>query len=462
MKHKLKKILAVILVAAQVTTLFAGCGKGNGSFFDIFKSKFTVTFALPDNASDFDKAETKLPETIKVKKGTLIGDLPESSRASSVFMGYSFDAEGKTTADENTAIKQDLTLYPVFKTAEGMTNVFDMNFVSGTDVESDYSIVLSAYGLTADEVRELIRIKDLSNGDEEVPYAIVEDDSTVPGGLNIPEKVLPYVKNLINANRTDPKTDLMAGLYSMGLDSDTVYKLILIYAPEERDAFFDDYAARTGDAGFAATLKAQAAGIGNYTETELKQLYGLSEKDSLERYWREDLGYDIEDVLRLSDIVKANSIFSETVRFTIYPSEEGWAEGDLFQVEILNTERLRFVFGENICSQYITYYNFTVGCEEVQNMTVDDGVLFIPISEVNGIGPLGSMFEITVDKDGNQQAKEKERKGTLYYGGDKTLYKGLVIAVYDGTLNPDKSVDGDVGYFEITEVKGNGNYDYQG
>ncbi len=460
-RRKFKKIVAVLLVAAQVTMLFSGCGKGGGSIFDIFKTSFKVTFALPENATDFEVSETKLPEALKVKKGTLIGALPESSRTSSVFMGYSYDPEGLNKADENTAVKKDLTLYPVFETAEGMTNVFDMNFVSGTDVKSDYAIVLSAYGLSQKEVTELIRIKDLSNGDENVPFVIEQDDNTVPGGLNIPEKVLPYVKNLINANRTDPKTDLMTGLYSMGLDSDSVYKLILIYAPEERDAFFDDYAVKTGDAGAAATLKAQAAGIGTRTENELKELYGLSEKDSLERYWREDMGYDIENVLKLSDIVKANSVFSETVRFTIYPSEEGWTEGDLFQVEILNTERLRFVFGDQICTEYITYYNFTVGCEEVKNMAVDDGVLFIPLSEVKGV-TLGSMFEITVDKDGNQKAAEKERKGTLTYSGDRTLSKGLVIAVYDGTLNEDKSVDGEVGYFEITEVKGNGQYSYQG
>ncbi|MBR6302643.1 MAG: hypothetical protein IKR35_02210, partial [Lachnospiraceae bacterium] len=341
MKTKLKRILSVLLITAQVMTCFTGCGIGDGSFFDIFKKKVTVSFALPDDASLFDKEETYLPEPVKVKKGTLVASMPESNRTSSIFMGYSYDPEGLKSAGESDSIEEDLTLYPQFKISEGMTNVFDMNFVSGQDVSSDYTIELSAYGLTEAEVRELITLKDLSLGEEEVPYLIEENGATLPADLNISERVMPYVKNLIESNLEDNTVNLSEGLDALGLDSDTIYRLVLIYAPEERVTFLNEIAKKTGDEPLTGFAESEIIGIGNKTENELKALYGLEEGESLEKYWREELGYELEDVLRLSDVVKANSVFAETSRFIVKPSEEGWAEGDLFQIEILNTERLR-------------------------------------------------------------------------------------------------------------------------
>ena len=459
MKLKLKKILSVILIVAQASTVLTGCGNGGGSFFDIFKKNFTVSFALAEDASEFDIEETSLPESVTVKKGTLIGELPASNRTSGIFMGYSYDSKGLKPAPDDAEIIENLTLYPMFDSPEGMTNVFDMNFVSGTDVSSDYSIEVSAYGLSPEELKQILKVKDLTTGDEEMPYIIEENTDAALSGM-VPEKLVFYVRNLIDLNREEPETDVMGRLYSMGLDMDTVYRLVLIYAPEEREAFYKDQAGKTGDAQLEESVLSEMAEIGSYTENELKEIYGLSGDDSLERYWREDAGLSIEEVLRLSDIVKANSTFRETSRYTIRPSEEGWAEGDLFQAEILNTERLRFVFGEEICSQYITYYNFTVGCEEKKNLAVGGDVIFIPANEVSGV-TLGSLFEISVDGDGNSVTTEREIKGTLEYKGPEALTEGSVIAVYDGTLNVDRSVDGEVGYFEITADKGSGKFDYQ-
>ena len=460
MKTKLKRILSVFLITAQVMTSFTGCGNGDGSFFDIFKKKVTVSFALPDDASLFDKEETYLPEAVKVKKGTLVATMPESNRTSSIFMGYSYDPEGLDTADDSDSIEEDLTLYPLFKTSEGMTNVFDMNFVSGQDVTSDYTVELAAYGLTEAEVRELVTLKDLSLGEEEVPFLVEEKTANLPEDLGISEKYIPYVKNLIESNRADSSVNLSSGLTALGLDTESVYKLVLIYAPEERVSFLNETAKMTGDEPLTGFAESEIIGIGNKTENELKALYGLEEGESLEKYWREELGYSIDDVLRLSDVVKANSVFTETSRFVVRPGEEGWAEGDLFQIEILNTERLRFVFGEEVCTKYITYYNFTTHSEEKKNLSVDSKVIFIPSAQVSGV-TLGSMFEISVDADGNQTATERDISGVLTYKGSESIDVGSTIAVYDGTLNDDGSVDGEVGYFEITENQGEGKYAYR-
>ena len=465
-RARIKQIISLILVMAQVSVAFAGCaGKGDGaeggSIFDAFKKNFEVVFMLPDNVTEFDAAETSLPEKVTVEKDTRIGDLPAADRTSCIFVGYSYDPEGTKIADDNTIIDKDMTLYPIFETKEGMTNVFDLNFVSGEDVSANYNLDIATYGLTESEIREILTVKDLSIGGEEVSYNLISNGSAYLDNLGIPEKKVDYVRSAIEANRIDPDKDLLGTLDAMGLDLEVLSNVVMIYAPEERAELFEKYRnvlKEKGTQTVSDELLENILEIGTYTESELKEKYGLTEDDSLERYWREELGYEIEDVLRLSEIVKANSSFRETERYKITPEGE-WAKGDLFQVEILNTERLRFVFGGEVCTEYITYYNFTVGREEVQNMTVDSGVVFLPLKEVEGV-TLGSMFTVSVDENGESKVEEKEVNGTLTYKGEKALKEGSIVAVYDGVLHEDNSVDGETGYYEITKVLGDGKYEY--
>jgi hypothetical protein len=285
MKLRIKRLIAVLLIATQVVVSLAGCGMGDGGLFGALKGDATVSFALPEDASLFEKEETTLPESMKVPKGTLISQLPDSVCTSNVFVGYSYDPQGQQMAGDMDAIEKDLTLYPRFETAEGMTNVFDMNFVSGTDVDTDYSIELAACGLSADEIKELITLKDLSLV-EEVPYEVEEKESILPADLGIPEKMAPYVKNMIETNHMTPETDLASGLTAMGLDSEAIYRIVLIYAPEERLSFLQDQVDPAGGDRLSDAAELELLGIGNRTENELKAAYGLDEDDSLERYWR--------------------------------------------------------------------------------------------------------------------------------------------------------------------------------
>ncbi|MBR6381755.1 MAG: hypothetical protein IKS07_08815 [Lachnospiraceae bacterium] len=466
MKHRfrIRQLLAMILVAAQLLTCLSGCGLGKknpgsgesetttaqGESSYAPGDLFTVSFALPDTATALETEQTTLPVPGQVEGGTLIGSLPSSERMSNIFLGYSYDPEGQQVADDDDVIAKDLTLYPIFREKEGMDQIYDLNYVGAEDVPSAFTLDLSTYGVSDQAIRERITVTDLTL-QEEVPYVLTEKKRSCLELMDLTGRQADFIDQVLDANDPDSDTDMTEALEALEFDDSEKLTLIMIYAPEELDTFCKN----------ATGAEESLYQTAYCTERELKEVYGLKETDSLELYWRNELGMDLEDVLRLSDVVKANSVFRETVRFTLAPEEGAWREGDLFQIEILDTDRVRFVYEDEICTEYILYYNFTTALEEVENLTVNGDVIFLPASEVSGV-TAGSMFSVSVDENGEQVAQQNVLEGVMTYNGSESLGVGSLVAVYDGVLHEDRSVDGAVTYIEITEVQGGGNYAYQG
>ena len=149
---------------------------------------------------------------------------------------------------------------------------------------------------------------------------------------------------------------------------------------------------------------------------------------------------------------------ADTVTYYSISAPDGsWDKGTTWQVELLDTTALRFVSEGELQSEKISYYNFTVPQEEMNNLVLND-MLFIPLEKVSGVTMDGGLYDI-ITQDGEAEAAANENSGIMTYDG--TLSAGETVAVYDGTLNADGTVDGDVTYINITKVLGTDSYAYE-
>ena len=79
---------------------------------------------------------------------------------------------------------------------------------------------------------------------------------------------------------------------------------------------------------------------------------------------------------------------------------------------------------------------------------------------MEGVKDLQGLYTLLMGEEGSS-ADQPKQKGILTYKKDQ-LKPGMVIAVYDGTLKADQTVDGDVGYFKITESLDGDKYAFEG
>ncbi len=136
------------------------------------------------------------------------------------------------------------------------------------------------------------------------------------------------------------------------------------------------------------------------------------------------------------------------------PESGAWPGGRLEQVELLDTTCLRFLDAGTETNPKIVYHNFTVACEEFNNTRINPGVVFIPLADVEGVDSLGGLYDL-VAGDG-QEVRSNDATGVLTC--KTALNPGATIAIYDGTLNDNGTVDGDMGYYKIREDLGGGCY----
>ena len=147
------------------------------------------------------------------------------------------------------------------------------------------------------------------------------------------------------------------------------------------------------------------------------------------------------------------------LRFFSVKPVSAWQQGDLFQAELLSTEALRFVSGDTVAGENVVYNNFTVARTEINTLRVNKDVLFINVADTKGVDVKGGLYNLVADLNGDD-AKQQETSGIMQYSGD--LSAGMTVAVYDGTLKDDGTVDGEVIYLLITEKKEDGSYAYEG
>jgi len=392
-------------------------------------NNYTVTFANTSDTTEAMAKVTKLPATASVAPGTLISSLEEPERYGCMFLGWYYDADKLLLAGDLDQVNNNMTLYPRFATKEGFADEFSPNFVSSRNMSGDFNLEIAAFGLEEDQIRELIRGWNMSRGKEPVAIKLVPVTSKVTYDENS-AYLVDEDGNLIDASETvdyeginfeDPMDELddatKQELSSVGIDLDTA------------------------------------------TEKELKAFYGLSEDESLIRYLRETMELDIESALLLQAVLDKNAELKNGKHYYVVAEGGEWTAGELFQIAISDTARLRFVYDEEITGSKVTLYNFSIERKEINTLVIRDGVTYIPVAQTEGVEVGGGLFNVIADSDQNTIDKNVSA-GTMTFAGNLT--KGTVVAVYDGTLKEDGTVDGKVSYLEITNVLGNNRYDYTG
>ncbi len=426
---------------------------------------YEVSFALPKGLTQDEKDEIKLPEPMMLPAGTLIYAVAEPTRENYGFAGWYYDAALTKPADGADSVDRNMTLYPSFAPLQNYDDTFRINYISTLDVEPDFAMEIVAYGLSEEQIKERMKATNLSKVEGAEEFVL--------------ERLAPDMANLIPDTRVrtlakdaclkaqagelgDKLTDVLkaivtkdeAGEEVPALTDAVIAELVLFYAPMESDFSEAMEAADLLDRVYKAKLDpkkitlTQLAGL--LSDVELQQT-GI-EKDSK----FEEMGDEVINLEeRFADVLKELPAAHYSVR-----CPGGWNRGDMHQVEILDTTLLRF-FRDNIeCTEYVVYYNITVHQDDFNNMKLNSSVVFLPLDQVSGVSLDNGLFKADSDGD-DMTVVPNDDKGVLTYNGDKSIEVGTKVAVYDGKLSSDGSVDGSIGYFKITEVKGKGQYAYE-
>lgn len=425
---------------------------------------YEVSFGLPEGIDGDETDTVSLPETVMLPKGTLIYAIEEPGRADYRFAGWYYDAALTLPAEGGDAIDRNLTLYPSFEPLINDTDV-RLNYISNEDVEPDFAVEIISYGLNEAEIQELLKVTNLSkvNGTEEYVLSRVEPDvyRLIPDA-QLRGTVMELIRKA-QANEL-PETLMktlnaltVEGTETPALEQTVINELIDYYAPAEMETTAAMQAAdilnRVQTAGLDPTNVTLTQLIGIMTDEELKEA-GLMNGINHAEADRVTLNLEEEFADLIADLPVSH--------YFVRPANGRWNRGDLHQTEILDTTSLRFFRDGEATSQYVVYYNITVHQDEFNNMKLNSGVVFLPFAEVEGVTLDQGLYMADAAPDsGTMEIAENIETGVMTYSGAAALTEGMTVAVYDGILNPDGTVNGSVGYFTITGIRNGGQYAYR-
>ena len=364
---------------------------------------YEIKFALPENTTKEEADTITLPKTMTIPEGSLLYSVQGAQKDAYSFNGWYYDAALTQRADGGDVVDHNMTLYPSFVPLQNFDDEVRINYISALDVEPDFKIEVIAFGLTEDEVRERIKVTNLSkvNGAEEF--------------------VLERVGSDVAGNAESAK--------------------------------INEILKRVEKAGY------------DVTSVKISQLTKLLTKDDFAQLGLSmPTAYDseVDATINLKSIISYDEADLPQTHYIVRPAGNRWNRGDMHQVEILNTDGLRFYRDNEVIGQYVIYYNITVHQDNFNNMRLASGMIFLPIKEVSGVSMDRGLFRVKGNTDGEMSVSENDDSGILTYSGNKEIHAGDTIAVYDGKLKSSGAVDGSVGYFKITEVLGGGKYAYEG
>ncbi|MBR5657940.1 MAG: hypothetical protein IKX10_00910 [Lachnospiraceae bacterium] len=390
------------------------------------KGYYQVKFAVPANVTDKQKGSIVLPETTWVEPGTKLNTLTSARQNGAVFLGWYYDDKLTGMIGPNDVADRDVTLYPRFDKSTTIETEFSEDYIAHLNVGSDFRVLISAHNLSPEDIRKKIIVRDLTSVCDITDYKLVNINDAQG-----------------SATSEDPNKEFIL------FDADKEAELKKLLADMDEEVLAVLYTSVFMD-GFS--------GI-----PDLNAYYGLEENDSPERYWREELGLSPEQV---EDLSKAANLliqqaYAKAETYVVVPSGEKWEEGHMFQVEILDTTCLRFQNDNTETGDRILFHNFTVYKKDFNNLQLAPSVVFIAQSDVEGITDLKSLYTLVASNDGETETRENSKSGTLTYK-KAPLTPGTVVAIYNGELKEGGIVDGDVGYYKITEDLGNAKYAYDG
>lgn len=127
--------------------------------------------------------------------------------------------------------------------------------------------------------------------------------------------------------------------------------------------------------------------------------------------------------------------------YTLTP-KEGLIMGRTYQLRAMDREQLpesadsyiRFFHNGERQNMDVRYYNIFTLREEVNNMRLANGIIFLPIDQVQGLDmeTASSLFTLQTSETGEESVEANENEGTFTYSGSKTLAVGDIVAIYEG------------------------------
>lgn len=459
----------IIIAASAATLLIAGL-----ITFFVTRNRhklasYEVRFELAGTVSEEERSATKLPETVKVQEGTLIGTLAKPTRDGAIFMSWTYDEAGLKRANENDPIKSDLVLYPRFVKAQGLSDITGFSFVSKTDVPADYEVELITYGLTRAQLEELLSVTNESRAGEAVPYMLIslreQEEREWFSSIGMNAATITAVWECVEKSESDHTvtlTDLLNELLKnpgegVVLDEVAVEAIVNHFSPIQK---VDTLAGVDGlDDQTINVMEALGIDFATVTEDDLKERYGLDSDDSVERFWREEVGLSIEQVLTLERFLYGEKSIRGD-HWKLHYAYGEWEGGDLYTVKLANTAKARFLFDNEPTAKEVVDYNITIHQEEVQNLNVDSRVIHLSASEVSGVDFRG-VLTLETDENGEMTAKENSGTGILTYTGKEVLPNESTVAVHKGAFTEDGLSEGDVAYVKIKRPLTEGRYEFE-
>ncbi|MBR0512683.1 MAG: InlB B-repeat-containing protein [Clostridia bacterium] len=458
-----------------------------------------VKFALPDGLTDEEAEEITLPETKMVENGSLVFAVPQPEQEHYTFGGWYYDPALTEPADGWDVIDRNMTLYPAFVAIQSQSEDDNkLNFISDLDVEPDFQVQIVAYNLTEDEIRERIKVTNMNKADDNEEftlerlepdlYTLIPDEELRARAL---ETVQAYLDEDLDTTLTEglkqisveePEVELtpeeqMEALHASAertadeeararapqkytgepaLDETVINELVFYYAPYEMidtEAMqMADMVRRARNAGFDPKAITATQLVSIMTEDELEAA-GITDPSAVS---------DGGGTMNLEEYLRPYLKFLPVMHYVVQPKGGAWGRGFMHQIEILDTEYLRFSrYGEET-GKYVIYHNITVHQDNFNNIRFNSDMIYLPASEVEGVVLDCGLVRAEGNTAEGLNMVENDDQGVLTYSGGQTIPVGTTVVVYDGTIGENGNVEGSVGYFNITADMGNGQYAYEG
>ncbi len=164
---------------------------------------------------------------------------------------------------------------------------------------------------------------------------------------------------------------------------------------------------------------------------------------------------------------------SESYRYTVSGSavRPKLAPGQTYRVELEADSAACFVVNGEAQAQSVRVLNIITEKGQVDRLTLNSGLKYIPKAQVEDLGELDGLFQLTLKQDGTgdtNSIQKAAQKGAFTYKGGAALAVGDTVAIYEGK-HPQQRTDADLGtdsgsgtiaYVEITGIQGD-RYSYK-
>lgn len=172
--------------------------------------------------------------------------------------------------------------------------------------------------------------------------------------------------------------------------------------------------------------------------------------------------------------MKNTAAESESYRYTVSGSavRPKLAPGQTYRVELEADSAACFVVNGEAQAQSVRVLNIITEKGQVDRLTLNSGVRFIPKDQVEELGELDGLFRLTLKQDGTGDTnpiQKAAQKGAFTYKGEVTLAVGDTVAIYEGkhpeartdaALGKNDGDNGTIAYVEITGIQGD-RYSYK-